>query len=321
MTALTTSLRLRLRSNRRWVKLRRLKREGLISAWKRLNLWKRILATPATITGDLDADAPIEVHLLCWEGDYLGAIWALKTFYYWADRKLPLLIHFNGELSPVIERRLRYHFPKARLIAQAEADRLVEASLASRSFNGLLAERRSNPFMMKLTDFLIISRSSRILILDSDLLFFAQPAELLKLMDLPQSANTFMEDATSSSNISASEALDRFGLRLETRINSGLALLERAAISLELCERVLPHLTGESGWKEQTLYALAASAGGSVRRLSKDYLVSLEKGLSNKTLIARHYAGPSRPFFTTEGLPYLLKDRRFFERLAKRAAA
>ena len=43
---------------------------------------------------------------------------------------------------------------------------------------------------------------------------------------------------------------------------------------------------------------------GRVEYLSPSYAISLERGLDYGALTARHYAGPSRPLLTEEGMPY-----------------
>jgi hypothetical protein len=92
----------------------------------------------------LSSQAPVEVHPLCCEFDYLSALWALKSFYYFADAKFPLAIHLQGWCPRRIIWRLRRHFPGARIITQPEADTLVNDWLTSCRLERLRTLRRKN---------------------------------------------------------------------------------------------------------------------------------------------------------------------------------
>jgi hypothetical protein len=107
-------------------------------------------------------------------------------------------------------------------------------------------------------------------------------------------------------NITESDAASSFGIRLPERINSGIAVVPRALVDFALCERLLAHddVRRPTGWIEQTLFALCAGARGTVVYLPPSYVVSLERGLDYRSFTARHFAGPSRPLLTEEGMPY-----------------
>jgi hypothetical protein len=101
------------------------------------------------------------------------------------------------------------------------------------------------------------------------------------------------------------------GIRIPERVNSGIAVIPRSLVDLGLCERLLEHpdVRRPSGWIEQTLFALCAGARGQVEYLSPAYVISLERGLDYSGCTARHYAGPSRPLLTEEGMPYATLPR------------
>jgi len=103
------------RGDRRWILLRRTYHEGWRTAFKRHALWSKILTARPFPVEPIESGAPVEVHLLCCEFDYLSALWALKSFYYFADAKFPLAIHLQGWCPRRIIWRLRRHFPGARV--------------------------------------------------------------------------------------------------------------------------------------------------------------------------------------------------------------
>ena len=176
----TDRLRHLLRRNRYYVTMRRIQREGPLVALRRRMLWARILDTAPVRMEPTNENAAAEVHLLCSRRDYLCAIWALKSFYCFSGMTCPLAIHLQGQSPERMVARMRQHFPDARIVLQAEADAFVEPELERAGFDRLLALRRKTPFMLKLTDFVLMCRAPRLLLLDSDVLFFAHARDLVE---------------------------------------------------------------------------------------------------------------------------------------------
>jgi hypothetical protein len=250
-----------------------------------------------------------EVHTLCYRRDYLPAIWALKTFYHHAKVDFPLVIHINGPVPGYVVEHLKRHFPTARLVSQEESDRVVPAFLARRGFSRLSLARQNSPFMLKLTDFPLLAGAPRVLAIDSDVLFFQPPIALLAALREAPQAYVFQQDPESTYNLTPDQARRELGVNLAPRINTGIMLYPVDGFDLNLCERYLEHpdVARSSGYIEQTLYALHASEKGGVAYLPETYLVDLRSGLSYEGLVARHFAGPSRPLLTREGMRLALR--------------
>ncbi len=212
-----------------WRTASRLHHEGWFTAGRRVRVWRRILASTPTVTDPVASGTPVEVHLMCYRLDHLAAIWALKSFYRAAGARLPLVIHLQGHTPARVRRRLEHHFPAARVISQHEADREVEAALTKLRLHRLCRTRRNNPMIMKLTDFVLIGSSVHVLALDSDVLFFERPHELLQAGTDPMRETVFMHDLASSYNVSDTEAREQFGITLVPRINCGVMLFARGA--------------------------------------------------------------------------------------------
>ena len=297
------AFRRRFRHHPAAVGLRALRRAGWRGLVADAPLARRILATRPVRT-DGPAGAPAEVHLLCHRHDHLLAIWALKTFYHFSGAPLPLAIHLQGRVPPHVVERLRAHFPTARIIPQAEADARVRAELEARGLARLLAARGGNPLLLKVTDFIVLGRAARVLGVDSDVLFFAPPAELLA--GAAATGSLFQRDLATRYTVSPADARARLGVEPAPCVNTGLMAFTRDPADLARCDRYLAHagLAEPSGLLEQTLHALCASARGAVAHLPPSYRISLEPGGDYAALVARHYAGPSRRL-AGEGMRWL----------------
>lgn len=297
-----------------WRDVRRLQAEGACRAFVRWRRWSDVLRG-APLRSDPSGQGPVEVHLLCHRGDYLCALWALKTLCLTSRARWPLVVHVQGSPHAAMIRRLRRHLPDARLVGQREADEKVTQVLSA-NHPRLLDTRRHSPFMMKLVDSPVFARAERIVILDSDVLFFRTPVELQTHVEKASSdACLFQRDPASTYNITNEEASAAFGIRLPECVNTGIGVFPRSLVDFDLCEALLEHpqVRRLSGWIEQTLFALCAGARGGVKYLSPDYLISLERGLDHGLMTARHYAGPSRPLLTEEGMPYAIASGVFGE--------
>ena len=296
-------MRERLRQIPLWVDLRRWQRDGIVRSYRRWRLYSQILKSPPVAT---DAHwGETELHLLCYRGDYLGAIWTLKTFYLFSQSSIPLVIHTQGEATRRMNADLKRHFPNARIISQAEADATVVPQLRQRGFHRLLAARSENHYILKLTDFLLLGNAPHLLTLDSDVLFFQNPEEFTGMT----SRHLFQRDPESNYVISETAASKAFGIELTPRINVGMMHFRRENVSLARCDEYLSVFANMSGWLEQTLYALHASESGNAEFLPESYLISLSAGIDHSKLVARHYAGPSRSLLHEEGIPFLLRER------------
>jgi hypothetical protein len=297
-----------LRRRRWWRDARRLRAEGVANAFARWQRWRGILRS-APVRADAPGSGPVEVHLLCHRLDYLSAMWALKTLFVTSAVRWPLVVHVQGTPGALMMRRLRAHFPDARIVTQAEADVRVAEALSAEAYPRLLDARRRSPFMMKLVDPAVLSSADSVVLVDSDVLFFRAPDALQAHVERgARDRCLFQRDPVSTYNIERDAAAAAFGVELPERVNTGIAAFPRRVVDFALCERLLEHpeVRRPTGWIEQTLFALCAGAMGQVEYLPADYLISLERGLDHGPLVARHYAGPSRPLLTEEGMPHAI---------------
>lgn len=299
----------------RWRWFVRIQREGFFAAFRRWQLWSRILETPPVYTDPIERGCDLAVHIMCYQADYLCAIWALKSFYYHSQKTYPLVIHVQGESRPILKDRLRKHFPNARFIFQPEADQVVKSFLGERNCHKLLTFRRALPTVQKLTDFLIMAKSRRIIIIDADVLFFRCPDELLE-SDGSDEVFLAQRDFMSAYTIPPSRGMAEFGIDLQPEINVGIMRLPLDMIDLVRCEQYLAHpeFAQLEGHTEQTLWALEASRRKAVAYLPPSFDISEDGHPDYATLKARHFSGLSRPLLTHEGIPYLLQ-RGFLEAL------
>jgi hypothetical protein len=274
---------------------------GLRTAYYRDVVRSRILEAPPV--SDTNDDS-CEIHALTSEQDWLNLVWGLKSFYLFSGRHYSLAVHDDGSLSPSALSGLQSQFPSARVIRRSDADRDVFQSLdgypLSRDF------RRTNHLALKVFDFAHYLRAPRMLVLDSDVLFFGEPRSLVQRIDDPgYTRNSVNRDVASAYTVDADLVRAQTGVALAERFNSGLGLIHRESMRLDWIEEflALPGIIGHFWRIEQTLYALCSSRFG-LELLPSEYDVDVAPGLSGQP--CRHYVGTVRHRLYDEGIRHLV---------------
>ena len=303
-----------LRSQVWWLQLRELQREGVAAACRRLATQRAIDRTPPIVT---DRSGPAEVRVLTWRRDWRNAVWALKSFYAYSGVRYPLYLHDGGWLEWQ-ELELRRHFPTAIFVGKAESDRVVESWLEEREYERSLAYRRKNGVTRKLFDFFLMSQAEYVITLDSDLLFFRSPRELLQ-PSIREARNLYARDSAYFYSMTLDELEDAIGIRPKPYFNPGPSLASRRSIDFALIERSLqqPKMFDDKWVTEQTLHALCGSAHGA-DYFPDSYVIDPRPGRLDE-VICKHYPGRYRDRLYTEGMPQLLQQG-FIERLHALAA-
>ena len=290
---------------RLWLKLRQRFGHGLTCAWYRDVVRPRILATGQVVADD---SSVAEIHVLTSAADYLNLLWALKSFYHISQRRYALCIHDDGTLTDEIRTTLAHHFPAARILNCSQAEQDVLATLQNyplcRKF------RESNHLSPKVFDFRHYLQADRMLLLDSDVLFFTEPTELLRRIETPEyRLNCVNGDIKSAYTVTPELARQHCDVRLIERFNSGLGLIHRESLNLDWIEEFLaiPGIIGNFWLIEQTLYALCSSRFG-VELLPAEYDVFLKGQAGDRP--SRHYVGAIRHLMYSEGMRKLVARRR-----------
>jgi len=258
--------------------------------------------------------APCEVHILIWDRDHLAGLWAAKSFYSASGVDWPLFWHQGGALSATAAHPLRFHFPNSKLVTTTEADRAADAALGAADLGHLRAARTRAFMLRKLVDPVLVGRARHLLLLDSDVLFFGRPVELLDAVAADAPVGLFNRDEADWYTIARADARGRFGIELPERLNAGLGLVPRAGLDLARADRWLaaaPELLSDPWLTEQTLQALFAGASG-VEFLPDTYRLSRTRGLTTadgRPLVAKHYVSHPRPLLFREGMPHLLRSK------------
>ncbi len=285
------------------LKVRQKYKHGIKVAYYRDVVRPRILETcPIANT----TSSACEIHVFTSSKDWMNLVWALKSFYWASEQDFSLCIHDDGTLEIEHKEILRQHFPQARVIERQDADKRVLNEL--KDYPRCFEFRKTNQLSPKVFDFASYLESDRMLLIDSDVLFFAKPSALLERIDSSSyHLNTVNGDTASAYTVDPTVVKERSGFEMVERFNSGLGLIHKKSMNLDWFEEFLglPDIIGHFWRIEQTLYALCSSRFGA-ELLPPAYDVHLEGTISGAP--SRHYIGAVRHLMYGEGMNRLVKQ-------------
>jgi hypothetical protein len=252
----------------------------------------------------LDADGPIEVHILCGRATVPDALAMLKSFYGRTGATYPLVVHEDGTFGDTERARFAEHFPGTRVIPRRQADAEVDAELAAAGAHRCITYRHEQIYGLKLFDLEHYARGKRVLYLDTDILFFTRPDALLDALHAPDGhwADRYNEDVKSCYTWSFERVRNDTGIELLPRVNTGLLVLRLGTPDWSCYESWLG-MPERSFYSEQTLRAMYLSAAGA-RPLPGEYDVcfrhaweghdweeSLAAKRVGKEVVSEHFCG------------------------------
>jgi hypothetical protein len=175
---------------------------------------------------------------------------------------------------------------------------------------------RRNPFSTQLVDAHFAGDSRFVALLDSDVLCFREPTELIGRARSRENVISWNCDLGNSYCVAKGDLEARVGYALPERVNAGLMLIPRFGRGqFTIMEKVLDQIgqiTADPAWMStnwlaQTTYATMIPRFPGSAPLSADYAVSTRR---SRPAVMRHYVSvPSiRARFFTEGIPEILRQ-------------
>jgi hypothetical protein len=232
-------------------------------------------------------------------------LWALASWHKIITDVAQVNVHDDGTFTVDDRELIKSLFPYAKIIDYKWATENATTNWlcdlpAARFYR---AERKYYK-AVKLIDPYFISRSHAVLILDTDVLWFRQPVELINSIHYGQSS-LFWPNPKSNS------FLFKNGMNLRpdlTYLNSGLVYYKKEDFDLsileEFCQNIGPQM--DPPFRDQPGYAYILGGLNSYYTLPIDkYII---KGPVQERTVAKHYTGPRREQFWFEGVRLLHKE-------------
>jgi hypothetical protein len=266
--------------------------------------WHALPAVPAT--------GPLPMVMLTTPGGFDDAMWAAWSWlrFMAADVRFDLVV--DGEPTAGQRAGLERLCPGATLVTRREL--LARIGAWPEGVRSFVERHRLG---LKLGLILLYQERGRVLYLDSDVLAFHPPREILEAFRAGRGTCYLLDPGTGTFDQRLAETARARGIPPPGPLNSGVLLLDRSCVRLEEVERLLDGGIDASSWfTEQTLLALLLMPLGEPLPPHR-YVVSTqrqfywEEDLDYGAIAVRHFTGPTRHVMYLKGLPLLARASRW----------
>jgi hypothetical protein len=251
---------------------------------------REIFLTPAMLC---DRASDLKVVSLVSGQDLEMLLWCLKSLFFFSKCSWDLWI-LDGGLSIMDRQILKEHFPQSHICIEPDLTLALGEYLTP--YHEIREFRTHLKLARKLIDAPLLLQNQKFLLVDSDVLFFQNPGELIDHLRRPE--------------------ISRFVFNMEKgQINSGVAVISASLVSLDCIERALrsmPLAQKQRYWTEQDLYT--AIAQDCFDELSSAYAVEPVQPGAYGELVSCHFISTVRHRFYQQGVKQLRRIG-FLERL------
>ncbi len=245
----------------------------------------------------------VEIHILCQKKDSNMLAWSLASFINQSGICPKIIVHDDGSFDQDTVKKLESKFPELKVLSLEKAEELIN-NMTGLSPKLLEHRNHGHKLIYKLIDVFLLSRAEKVMVLDSDVLFFNRPEEILRFIngDTDCDALISRHDGTYNLMLSPNYSTKYDIFKNEAGyMNSGIIIYKKDKIGndklLEYFENTL-RVSGDyfvemSGWA-------SLIAQTKFKFLTKErYIV---KGRPETNTVTKHFTSPRRHEFYIYGM-------------------
>ncbi|RYZ24394.1 MAG: glycosyl transferase [Chitinophagaceae bacterium] len=265
--------------------------------------------------------AAMDLNEVCYSDDITHRVYFLTGKKYWfqtafclyslqlnAGVNIHATILDDGSFDDELERKVKRQFPTTvDIVRNSELVNYLDEKLPVTQFPVLRQRRIDYPHLRKLTDVHVLPGAEPKLVLDSDMLFFQQPHEMLNWLQNPKGF-LFMRDVTQSYGYTLDLMKQLTGAAaMPDRLNVGVAGVVSSCIDwpkLEFWTEELLRREGSSYLQEQALTAMLAANVPYKFLNEADYKVCPSINSTTIPEILHHYVADSKYDYFVKGWPF-----------------
>lgn len=253
-----------------------------------------------------------EIHMLCCKRDLDMGIWASWSMMRFLKGEAELFVHSDGTLAHTDTDEWRRIVGRVTLVHREEADQTARESLLPHA-PMVHHWREVHWASPQLIDVHLFGSAPQLLIMDSDVLTFIPPDEVIGALETKEARFGWSKDLCDAYSAGPELLHDITGVRVPEGLCAGFLVTPRLTIEdfarleemLQLIESD-PRIELNHFWSCQTYYALLAGKVSGSAPFSRNY--SNTAGRTSSDQILRHYVGIPRVRYRyfNEGVPKVL---------------
>jgi len=259
-----------------------------------------------------EASGVIQIVSLCSSRSLIEGVASVSSLTrFLANGEWGLTVHDDGSLSANDSDWLKQRIPGVKLIPRSRADTECLSYLKAQGFATLANFRTIHPVNIKAVDFPYYHHGKRILQLDTDVLFFQKPHELLASFYGSEQKSIFNVDRGPALAYGLDDMNKLAGKKVDPLFNGGLVSFLASREFHAFAEAVLiANLRRHKDWTlEQTLTAMFLAKTTKMERLPPTYDVSFAllalNGFRRSELVSQHYCAWARMLFASDYIRFI----------------
>jgi hypothetical protein len=254
---------------------------------------------------------PLAVCFLTGEKYIHQTIFCAHSLELVSKQKVRPLIFDDGSLTQNQIDHIHSRFPLAQIQSSDEILENLDAALPISKFPSLRSRRLIYPHLRKITDIHVNSDGWK-LVLDSDMLFFKKPDEILEWLQLPEKP-LCMQDVMNSYGHSLALMKHLCGEPIPSKVNVGVCGIDSTTIDWEQleywCKRSL-EIEGPQYTQEQALVAMMFAQTPFTMLPADTYICLPSQGdVQSKRGILHHYVAESKEWYLQQAWQLFCPER------------
>ncbi|RZL40988.1 MAG: glycosyl transferase [Pedobacter sp.] len=193
-------------------------------------------------------------------------------------QKFRYILVDDGSFNEDLVERIKRQLPDAGVVSKEEISKNIEKYLPETDYPKLRSKRREYPHIKKLTDIHTIKEDAWKIVLDSDMLFYGEPTDLITWLMHPEKS-LHMIDCVEAYGYSRKLMETLSKTKIKEKINVGIIGLNSKKIDWNALEKwcsILEEKEGSSYYLEQALTAMLIGDAETCELLPESYIVNPE---------------------------------------------
>ncbi|OGN03507.1 MAG: hypothetical protein A3G02_01260 [Candidatus Yanofskybacteria bacterium RIFCSPLOWO2_12_FULL_44_13b] len=259
-------------------------------------LWSLLL--PRLPKFEYVADPDLELHTICNKNDLWMLIWMLRSFFFMSGLRPIIVINDDGTLDGAAADLIKSKFSNVRIMFR---DQTTNRILEMPSVPDIVKQARINAhfFLDKLINPIVFSKAKKIIVSDTDILYYKVPTEVVDFINNKTSCDALVQrqvkgEAEFDLMVDESYA-EKYKFR-ETQVsfmNGGYIVIDKEKINMNHLVEFLTHTKRPLSDYFIEMAGWACVLG----QLNFKFLPPERyaiKGFLNEKMVVKHYTSPRR---------------------------
>jgi len=251
----------------------------------------------------------LPIHFLTGEKFIHQTLFCIRSLIKVSNEQFHFILVDDGTFTIEISKLIAAQLPEATIIPLAQVTANIEKHLPADKFPVLNHKRKVYPHIKKLIDIHIATPHTWKLVLDSDMLFWKEPATIINWLKQP-SQPIHMLDCNESYGYSEKLMSALSNSAIPKLLNVGVIGLNSSAIQWDVIEswvKQLEESEGTSYYLEQALSAMIVGDTAACVLAENDYKVNPSLAdLESKANILHHYVDLSKEIYLKKAWQLIL---------------